>query len=79
MKKFKLTEETKVVASTTLYRIEALKDFSDVKKGQKGGFVEKEANLSNNGQAWVFGEALICGEARVSGEAWVYGQARVNK
>lgn len=44
--KYKLTEETINVNGITLYRIEALKDFSDVKKGDKGGFLEKEDNLS---------------------------------
>ena len=44
-KKFKLTDEILVVNGKTLYRIKALKDFSDVKKGDKGGFVEKEINI----------------------------------
>ena len=35
--KYKLTEETfQVFGGSTLYRIEALKDFGDVKKGDKG-------------------------------------------
>jgi conserved domain protein len=29
-----------------LYRVEALKDFGNVKKGSIGGFIEKEDNLS---------------------------------
>ena len=32
-KKYKLTDETIVIGMKILYRIEALKDFSDVKKG----------------------------------------------
>ena len=40
-KKYKLTEETINVNGKTLYRIEALKDFSDVQQGEKGGYVEK--------------------------------------
>lgn len=39
-KKYKLTEETIIVIDKSLYRIEALKDFGNVKKGDKGGFVE---------------------------------------
>ena len=38
-KKYKLTDETINVDGKTLYRIEALKDFSDVKKGDKGGCI----------------------------------------
>ena len=45
-KKYKLTEETINVGDKTLHRIEALRDFSDVKKGDKGGYIEKEENLS---------------------------------
>ena len=45
-KKYKLTEETINVFNKTLYRIEALRDFSDVKKGDKCGLIEKEDNLS---------------------------------
>ena len=53
-KKYKLTNETIEVDDKTLYRIEALKDFGDVRKGDKGGFVESVKNLSNNGDAWVW-------------------------
>ena len=36
MKKFKLTKITKKYGSLTLYQIKALKDFGNVKKGDKG-------------------------------------------
>ncbi len=36
-KKYKLTNETLEYNGRTLYRIEALRDFSDVKKGDIGG------------------------------------------
>ena len=35
--KYKLTNETKEWCGIKLYRIEALKDFSNVSKGDKGG------------------------------------------
>ena len=47
--KYKLTEESINYCGKTLYRIEALKDFANVKKGDKGGYVEKEDNLSQEG------------------------------
>ena len=34
-----------------LYRIRALKDFGYIKKGDKGGYIEKETNLSQEGEA----------------------------
>jgi len=78
MKHFKLTAETKVFYGITLYRIEATQDLPQhyVKKGDKGGFVEKESNLSDS--AWVSDEALVSGEALVCGQARVYGNAQVS-
>ena len=64
-KKYKLTEETKEWCGRTLHRIEALKDFGDVKAGDKGGWIEKEENLSHQGDAWVYGNAQVSGNAKV--------------
>ena len=91
MKKYELTTEVKVEFGITLHRIRALVDIAryGVKAGDLGGWIEKEANLDQEGDAWVFddarvfgdawvyGEALVYGEARVSGEARVFGEARV--
>ena len=82
-KKYKLTDEIKVVFGRTLHRIQAIVSFSDVEEGELGGFVEKEANLSQDGDAWVCGDAhvydnaLVCGDAHVYGDAWVSGNAWV--
>lgn len=43
--KYKLTDSM-YVGFTTLKRIESLADFKNVRKGGKGGFIEKESNLS---------------------------------
>ena len=81
--KYKLTSETKEVFGTKLYRIEALMDFDGIEKGDKGGFVEKEENLSQKGNAWVHGDALVFGNAQVydnaqvSGNAQIFGDAQV--
>lgn len=76
-KKYKLTEETINVNGKTLYRIEALKDFGYIKKGDKGGFVEKEENLSQSGDCWVYDNAKVYNNAKVFGNAVVSGNARV--
>ena len=77
-KKYKLTKNTKkLFDGTILYQIQALKDFSNVKKGDLGGWIEKEDNLSQGGNAWVYGDARVYGNARVYGDARVYGNARV--
>ena len=77
-KKYRLLEnDTITVGSGTLYRIEALKDFANVKKGDKGGYIESEDNLSHIGNCWVSDNAEIYGNARVYDNAKVYGDAEV--
>ena len=76
-KKYKLTGESIEVKGKTLYRIEALKDFCGIKKGDKGGFIESENNLAHDGDAWVSDDACVYDNARVSGNAHVYGEAWV--
>ena len=76
-KKYKLTEETINVGGTALYRIEALRDFGDVKKGDKGGFIEKEGNLSQSDNCWVYGNAKVCDKAMVYNNAKVYDNVMV--
>ena len=73
-----LTDDTIDYFGRTLYRIKAKIDFGDVKKGQLGGFVEKEKNLSHYGNAWVSDDAWVTDNARVSDNAMVSGNARVS-
>ncbi len=78
MKKFELTSEFVTFLGKKLFRIKALISFGNVKEGELGGFVEKEENLDQSGNAWVYGDAWVFGNARVYGDAWVYGDARVS-
>ena len=77
MKKYEITDETIDFCGITLHRIKALIDFGGVRKGEIGGFIEKESNLSQDGDAWVCGDALVYGAAKVYGDAEVYGNAWV--
>lgn len=77
MKKFELTSESVTFLGKTLFRIKALVSFGDVAEGELGGFIERENNLDQSGDAWVSGDARVCGDARVFGNAWVSGDARV--
>ena len=93
MKKYKLLKNDfiNLPGGEKAYRIEALMDFGYVKKGDKGGFVQSEANLSHKGTAWIFddarvienavvnGNAEIRGNARISGKAWITGNAVVSE
>ena len=78
MKKYELlVNDTINVEGRTLYRIKALIDFGYVKAGELGGYIEKESNLSHEGNCWVSGNAQVYGYAWVSGNAWVYDNAKV--
>ncbi|EDQ2394488.1 polymer-forming cytoskeletal protein, partial [Salmonella enterica subsp. enterica] len=78
MKKFELvTEMTKEIFGKKLFRIRALISFGGVNKGDLGGWVEKEENLSQKGNAWVHDNARVYGDARVYDNAQVYGDAQV--
>ena len=76
MKKFELTSESIVnIFGKKLSRIKALIEFGNVKEGELGGFVEKEENLSHEGNACVCENAKVCENADVYGNAKVYGDA----
>ena len=77
MKKYEFTGEVKVVFGITLHRIRAAVSFGVVVKGELGGWIEKEENLSQNGNAWVYGDAKVYGDAWVYGDAKVYDNAKV--
>lgn len=78
-KKYKLLENDTIQMGNgaTLYRIEALTDFGLVKTGDKGGYIEKEKNLSQYDNAWVSGNAYVYSNAQVYGSSWVDGDARI--
>jgi len=84
MRKFKLTKTTMVKYRITFYQIISLKDFSNVKKGELGGWITREENVSQYGNAWVSdnacvsGDACVYGNAQVSGNAWVSDNAWVS-
>lgn len=60
-----------------MYRIKALEDFSDVEKGEVGGYIESEQNLSQEGDARVSGTACISGDTWIAGNARITGDARI--
>ena len=75
MKKYELTDETLQIGTITLHRIKAMVAFAGVDAGETGGWVEKEENLAQDGNAWVYGDARVSGNARVYGNAWVSDNA----
>ena len=72
LEKYEIIEERDIqYGFTKLYRIRALKDFADVKKGDIGGYVEHKGNLSQYGDCWIYDNAIVLGNARVEGNATV--------
>lgn len=66
MKKFELTSEFNLnFFGRKFFRIKALVNIEryGVKAGDLGGWVEKEDNLSQSGNAWVSGDAKVSGNA----------------
>ena len=82
-KKYILTEEAKEIGGHILHRIQAMRDFGGVQKGDLGGWVESEENLSHDGTCWVSGDGRVFdngrvfGDGRVSDNGWVFGDGKV--
>lgn len=86
-RKYKFTGETKVIQNVpteyfmprriVLQRIVAVRSFGSVTKGDIGGWIESDENLSHDGNCWVEDNATVFSEGRVEGNAHVKGCAKV--
>ena len=77
-KKFELTDNFIINAfGVKLFQIKCTKSFKYAKEGDLGGYVEKDENLDQESDAWVYGNAQVCGNARVYGNAQVCGNADI--
>ena len=76
-RKYELTNITMEFGIKTLYRIRALKDFSDVKRGELGGWVSSENNLSQEGNCWIYDEAKCMDNARMYDDSCMYGYSEM--
>ena len=79
-KKYEFTDETKEIDGRILHRIVATKEFyrgnriSIVRKGDLGGFIESEDNLSHDGGSWVMNNSCVYERAHIVGNALVGGE-----
>lgn len=83
-KKFEVVKEQSMTMSFrgkdyTFYRVRALKDIPrhNVLKGDIGGWVEHELNLSQFGDCWIANDARVGDDAMVRADALVSHQASV--
>jgi carbonic anhydrase/acetyltransferase-like protein (isoleucine patch superfamily) len=59
-----------------LWQVIALRDFSDVKTGQIGGWVENEDNLSQYGNCWIYSsDGVVFGGSSVNDDAQIHGNS----
>ena len=78
-KKYEILKDTKIrFLGSEIYKIRALKDFGNVKKGDIGGFVESEENLSQDDDCWIYDNAAVYDSAFISGNAKVCGNAKIS-
>lgn len=84
MNKYQLTGESRLHSylvdgqkqQVKLWQVEALCDFSDVKAGQTGGWVENESNLSQQGNCWIYGsDCVVFGGSSVEDDAQIHGES----
>lgn len=74
-----LANDLITIRGQKVYRIKALEDFGIVKKGDLGGYIAKESNLSfkEGSVAWVAKEAVVMNDASVLNHAHVTDHAIV--
>ena len=91
-KKYKLDKSDTISANgKKCYRIVALRSFSDVKEGDEGGYVGSYNNLSQDGNCWIYDDAIVFGggtsvedNATIRGyvtitdKSKIYGNAKVS-
>ena len=79
-KKYELTKIiTMLEGGIILHRIRALRDIREgVKKGDLGGWVQTEGNLSQNNTCWIYAEAKCYNYGKVMKKAILYDHADVH-
>ena len=65
---------------TVVKRIQALKHFSssDIKKGDLGGYIESEENLSQDNNCWVYKTSIVYGKTKIIDNANIKPQVSIN-
>ena len=79
--KYKITDIEMTWHGHILHRIKALKNFilmngKEIRKGDLGGWIESENNLSQEGLCWIYDECKMYDNARRSGNSIGYGNSQ---
>lgn len=87
MNKFRLSDDTRSVQiggpgakeSRVVRQIIALRDFADVTAGTRGGWLDDEQALSQDGECWIYDEnSLVYAGARVEDNARITGVSEIS-
>ncbi|MCI9077558.1 MAG: hypothetical protein HFH68_01370 [Lachnospiraceae bacterium] len=82
-KKYEFTglekEAYAVYRNVIVRQIRAVRSFGGVKKGDVGGWIGMEYNLSHGGNAWVKDNAVVIDDSVVCGDALVAGNAVIEE
>ena len=69
MEKYEFTGDTMIFEGRTLKRIRFLRKVWEIEKGSIGGWIEREDNLSHEGDCCVLENSKVFGHARVEGDS----------
>ena len=78
-----MEKKYEIIGDGRFKRVKALRDFGDVKKGDIGGIVDNEENLSHDGLCWIYDDSMVTQHAKVMENAtvrkngYIYGDAVV--
>ena len=77
-RKYKILEDSFIIFNgKKLYRIQAIDNFSDIRKGDIGGYVESTRNLARFGNCWIYDDSIVCGNAHVCDNAEIHNNSVV--
>lgn len=72
MKKYEIIKTDYIeYKNRKLFRIKAIRNFSYIRKGELGGYVQNENNLSHAGECWAFDNSKILDNAIVKDNAQI--------
>lgn len=77
-KKYVMTNRTIKHEKVTLRQIRALIDFGHIKKGDLGGYIRSEQNLSQQGLSWIDKGAIVTGTASIENNAYIADEVVVS-
>lgn len=72
-----LRDDVRTKDFAPVFRIKALKSFNNVKKGDLGGYIDEKTNLSHDGNAWIYDDAVVV-DSDISDNAVVKHNALVD-